>query len=165
MDRITKQALQGYTQDCTACPERQSCMSSVDCIHALTQRLGAYEDTGLLPEEIQALQGEMVSCYADDGNPYLVEATGNEAKRIMELTLAESQGRLLELPCRIGGTLYIIVTKRPKITMPEFSFVKQSQLTFHNMERVLRDFGKTVFLTRKEADAALEKMKEDQNGK
>ena len=107
------------------------------------------------------MQGEMVSCYADDGNPYLIEATGNEAKHIMELTLAESQGRLLELPCRIGTTIYLIVTRRPKITMPEFSFVKKSQMTFNNMKRVLRDFGKTVFLTWEEAEAAMEKMKED----
>ena len=88
-----------------------------------------------------------------------------DLNNLLRMVEADKTERFLELPCRLGGTLYIIVTKRPKINMPEFSFVKQSQLTYNNMERVLRDFGKTVFLTREEAEAALEKMKEDHNGK
>ena len=67
----------------------------------------------------------------------------------------EEQGRLMVLPCKVGDTVWMIVTKRPKITMPEYSFIKRSRLTWYNMERVLRCFGKTVFLTREEAKQAL----------
>lgn len=67
----------------------------------------------------------------------------------------EEQGRLVVLPCKVGGTVWMIVTKRPKVNMPEYSFIKRSRLTWFNMERVLRCFGKTVFLAREEAEQAL----------
>ena len=58
-------------------------------------------------------------------------------------------------PCKVGSKIYIIVTKRSKVSLPPFAFVKVSRLTFYNLERVLQDFGKTVFLTREEAEAEL----------
>lgn len=72
---------------------------------------------------------------------------------------AEEDGRLWEAPCALGATLYMIVTKRPKITLPEFSFIKTTQLTENNFFRVLREFGKTVFLSREEAQARMEEIK------
>ena len=108
--------------------------------------LRAYEGTGLEPETI---------IKAKDALEY---AYGN-ANRIIELAEADKAGRVVVLPCKVGDTVYLIVTKRARVYMPEFSFVKKSRLTFSNMERVLRDFGKTVFLTREEAEKALEAMK------
>lgn len=58
-------------------------------------------------------------------------------------------------PCPIGARIYMLVTKRPKCTLPEFTFIKDSRLTFSNLERVCALFGKTVFLTREEAERAL----------
>ena len=72
---------------------------------------------------------------------------------------AEEDGRLWEAPCPMGTTLYMIVTKRPKITLPEFSFIKTTCLTENNFFRVLRGFGKTVFLTREEAEARMKEIK------
>lgn len=71
----------------------------------------------------------------------------------------EAQGRLMVLPCPMGGTIYMIVTKRPKMTAPPFSFIKVTELMPSNLLRVLADFGKTVFLTREEAERALEEQK------
>ena len=62
-------------------------------------------------------------------------------------------------PCPIGTKIYILVTKRPKITYPEFTFIKESHLTYYNLERVLAEFGKTVFLDYEAAREAKEKMK------
>lgn len=78
-------------------------------------------------------------------------------RRLME---ANKDGRRLELPCPMGSTLHMIVTKRAKVTLPPFSFIKTTYLTENNAFRIMRDFGKTVFLTREEAEAALAKMKE-----
>lgn len=65
----------------------------------------------------------------------------------------------LALPCKIGDTVWMIITKRPKLSMPEeFSFIKKSRLTWNNLNRILQDFGKTVFLTHQEAEAALSLM-------
>ena len=58
-------------------------------------------------------------------------------------------------PCPIGTKIYMLVTKRPKLNFPEFTFIKDSKLTFHNIERVIEDFGKEVFLTKEEAEQAL----------
>lgn len=58
-------------------------------------------------------------------------------------------------PCKVGSKIYILVTKRSKVNLPPFTFIKVSRLTFLNLERVLQDFGKTVFLTREEAEAKL----------
>ena len=57
-------------------------------------RLADYEDTGLEPEEIEELRGEMITCYDESGVAYHVSADGSEAKHIVDLLMAESQGRL-----------------------------------------------------------------------
>lgn len=71
----------------------------------------------------------------------------------------KDRNRFIEAPCKIGSTIYMIVTKRPKISLPEFSFIKTSYMTEFNFFRVCRDFGKTIFLTREEAEAALAERK------
>ena len=67
----------------------------------------------------------------------------------------KARSRFIETPCKMGTTIFMIVTKRPKITQPEFSFIKQTYMMESNFFRVIRDFGKTVFLTREEAKKAL----------
>lgn len=79
-----------------------------------------------------------------------------DADRLRELAEADKAGRVVVLPCKVGDTVYLIVTKRARTYTPEFRFIKKSRLTFLNMERVLQDFGKTAFLTREEAENALE---------
>lgn len=112
-------------------------------------RLAAYEDTGLTPEEVDKLT-------RDWSDLCTIVGECGDISRVRELAEADKDGRLVVLPCKVGDTVYLIVTKRAKVYMPEFSFVKKSRLTFLNMERVLQDFGKTVFLTREEAEKALE---------
>lgn len=67
----------------------------------------------------------------------------------------EEQGRLMMLPCSMGSTIYMIVTKHTKGREP-FSFIKTTELMESNVFRVCRDFGKTVFLTREEAERVLQ---------
>lgn len=120
--------------------------------------LRAYKATGLEPEEV------LPKDKADEIALKLMRLADLESlcsyTRLRELAEADKDGRLVVLPCKVGDTVYLIVTKRAKVYMPEFSFVKKSRLTFLNMERVLQDFGKTVFLTREEAEKALEAMKD-----
>ena len=58
-------------------------------------------------------------------------------------------------PVKVGDTIYMIVEKRAKISREYFHFIKKTKLTFLNLERVLKDWGKTVFLTKEEAEKAL----------
>ena len=71
----------------------------------------------------------------------------------------QGSGRVWVAPCKMGTTLYMIVTKRHRVCDPEFSFIKTTYLTENNFFRVLRCFGKTVFLTKAEADAKLAEIK------
>ena len=73
-------------------------------------------------------------------------------------------------PCNIGDKVYMLVTKRTHSY--EFSngkmlrkdnqhtFIKESRLVESNFFRVIKDFGKTVFLTREEAERAMKDGKD-----
>lgn len=58
-------------------------------------------------------------------------------------------------PVKVGDTIYMIVGGKAKITREYFRFIKKTKLTFLNLERVSKDWGKTVFLTKEEAEKAL----------
>ena len=120
-------------------------------------RLAAYEDTRLTPERCAEF------ARADAEGRYIVmrDTKQEGVARLRELADADKDGRLVVLPCKVCDTVYLIVTKRARVYMPEFRFIKKSKLTFLNMERILQDFGKTVFLTREEAEKALEAMEDD----
>lgn len=121
-------------------------------IRQLYSALAAYEDTGITAEEITATVS--IPMFVKVASP----ALGTTPDHLRELVDADKDGRVVVLPCKVGDTVYLIVTKRAKVYMPEFRFIKKSKLTFLNMERILQDFGKTVFLTREAAEKALEGM-------
>lgn len=59
------------------------------------------------------------------------------------------------LPFPIGTTYYRIVTKRAKVGFPYHRVIRKAELNWYNLAGVLDDFGKTVFLTKEEAENAL----------
>lgn len=77
---------------------------------------------------------------------------------------SEEQGLLLRLPCKVGDTLYLPYS-RPRyikeVMVTDFMFngcdlhILTDFVTLGN-----RDIGKTVFLTKEEAEQALAEMKE-----
>lgn len=121
-------------------------------IRQLYSALAAYEDTGITAEDIMATVSIPMFVKAASA------ALGATPERLRELAEADKDGRVTVLPCKVGDTVYLIVTKRARNYTPEFRFVKKSRLTFLNMERILQDFGKEAFLTREEAEKALEGM-------
>ena len=91
--------------------------------------------------------------------------------RLRELVEADREGRCVVLPCKVGDTIYDISLaeiKESKVVSISFS---ASELPYHvsicaenyrhaiTLDIEIGDFGKTVFLTRKEAEAVLEEMK------
>lgn len=64
----------------------------------------------------------------------------------------EEQGLLLRLPCKIGDTVYSVVEDGLQIVELEFT------LDFYVRRKA--NFGKTIFLTKEEAEQALAEMKE-----
>ena len=123
--------------DCIDCP-------SFDC---LVERLAAYEDTGLEPDEVTALQKDWSDLCTVIG-----ECGGID--RLRELAEADKDGRLVVLPCKPGDTVYTIswrLSGRHEIEERVFS------LTYFDPAK----YGKDYFLSREEAEKALEAMKDE----
>lgn len=77
---------------------------------------------------------------------------------LRDLLQAEQDGRLVVLPCKFGDSLYRIRRfKRGSNWKKEAVHILSTTLTMNNVANVLFGdvMGKTVFLTREEAEAAL----------
>lgn len=111
-------------------------------------RLKAYEDIGLTPEEIKApfTEDAMINLAA--------QALGVEPSRLRELAEADKDGRVIILPCKLGTKVYRI---RYEIAdYPDEPDLEIADTWFTPEYR--DDIGKTVFLTRAEAERALKEM-------
>ena len=77
--------------------------------------------------------------------------------RLRELAEADKEGRVLILPCKVGDTVYA-ADAAPVIPLrvKELAFYLKGE-DGGDYERV-SNIGKTVFLTREEAEKALQKM-------
>ena len=124
----------------------------------MADRLAAYEDTGLTPEEIKApfTEDTMINLAA--------QALGVEADRLRELAEADKDGHVVVLPCKVGDGLWTFCS-HPVEQVYSFTVTDISTLngrTLLNTSRCgvmdARDVGKTVFLTREEAKKALQEM-------
>ena len=85
--------------------------------------------------------------------------------RLRELAEADKEGRVVVLPCKVGDGLWTFCS-HPVEQVYSFTVTSISTLngrTMLNTSRCgvidARDVGKTVFLTHKEAEKALEAMK------
>lgn len=120
-------------------------------------RLKAYEDTHMMPSDVTSMRMDMAIIAA--------LFNGVDVDRMKELAEADRDGRVVLRPCKVGDTLfrvfageilehkvrnmrYLAIQERLDIdTIPFCSYVESS-------------IGKTIFLTREEAEAALEAMKD-----
>ena len=120
--------------------------------HGGVERLAAYEDTGRTPEEVTAL-GNLFDYMLEESKTL----TGQLAllNRIRDLARADKAGRLVVLPCKVGDTVYRIFN--PPSREPVIS--AHTLMSVDYIVRWIDKFGKTVFLTREEAEKALEAMK------
>ena len=128
-------------------------------------RLKAYEDTGLTPEEIKApfTEDTMINLAA--------QAMGVEPRRLRELAEADKDGRCVVLPCKVGDTVWRIIRDgEPHITRDEVRDMYFADDMTPCVELVggrvtfTEKFGKTVFLSREEAEKALREMEGKKDG-
>ena len=124
---------------------------------AAWERLAAYEDTGLTPEEVTSLQ-----------------ASNQELKKeALPILQAKVQDRLVILPCGLGETVYAnfairgdYLREKDKPYPCEVVFIGLSKEPFMHIQfkngRVFPvkfcEVGKTVFTTREAAEAALKEQ-------
>ena len=114
------------------------------------ERLTKRED-GMIVRACHRYSEEERMCY---GCVHHSECVDETLEKLAQYEDAEESGMLMRLPCPMGSTIYMIVTKRGKVN-GVFSFVKTTYLMESNVFRACREFGKTVFLTKEEAQAAM----------
>ena len=177
MERLTKRDTDGQAMmDCQKCKAdwtgkhgkpMDSC-TALYCRNRLKARIAAYEDTGLTPERCAEF------ARADAEGRYIVmrDAEQEGVARLRELAEADKDGRVVVLPCKVGQRVFALLDTDKHISECE---VKQiglgNEIGFVGIEPIgargreygvsIKGFGKTVFLTREAAEAALEAMKNE----
>ena len=103
------------------------------------------EDTGLTPEQVgmDHEAAEQLRCLCRN----------YDLGRLEELVEADKDGRVVVLPCKVGDTVYRLQYIEP--TLGRF-VVGVAEIKFALIW--LEEFGKTIFLTREEAEKALEEQ-------
>ena len=124
----------------------------------LRGRLMQYEDTGKTPVE--------VSMLVKDWNDLctIVRECGG-ISRVRVLAEADKDGRVVVLPCKVGDTLFRVfdgnISEHEVQNMKYFARQRRLGIDmtpfFPDAEKFI---GKTVFLTREEAEKELEAMKD-----
>ena len=131
-------------------------------------RLKAYEDTGVEPEEV------LPKDKADEIALKLMRLADLESicsyTRLRELAEADKDGRVVVLPCRQGDELWTYCN-HPVKRVYSFTVSDVSTLNGRTVLNTLglgtirpEDIGKTVFLTREEAEKALQEMEGKKDG-
>ena len=146
MERLTEKhyGANDYYMTCSEECERDHCVECAE-LEKIVNLLGAYEDTGLTPAEMHSMKMDMAIVRA------LFQ--GAEVERLKALAGADKEGRVVVLPCKVGDTVYMIswsLNGRHKIEERVFS------LTYFDPAK----YGKDYFLSREEAEEALEAMKD-----
>lgn len=120
-------------------------------------RLKAYEDTERTPEEID---------MDHEAAEQLRQLCQNcDLDRLEKLVEADKDGRLAVLPCKVGDTVYFTLLGKiiEKQVFSIVSFSNSTRIYCSGTSEYFRpeDIGKTFFLTREEAEKALEAMKDE----
>lgn len=174
MERLTKHSKQTSHENGICCTHFRgpeclgvggNCAMNCKWEEAAWSRLAAYEDAGLTPSDVHSLWGEwnaMMSALNSIGGGY---------ERLRQLAEADKAGRLVVLPCKVGDMLYE-VTGRKTISVYKVRSIRVELFGLFIEWDIVEGFvwqslsginageiGKTVFLTREEAEKALEAMK------
>ena len=158
MERLT---FEGNFCDIAQCRELP-CPYDGNCTQKeVWERLKAYEDAGLSPQacaEAREIEETLSGC------DYSIS-------RMVELMKADKDGRVLILPCKVGDMAYWVhngvitgchVYRIQVNRKGTFVFLKST--ISHGGFRTDACLGKTVFLSRKEAEKALQKMEGKKDG-
>ena len=168
---------EGECKDCAMHEDKQRCQENLldkaaEAIERLTAENAALREkqrwipvTERMPEEIKApfTEDTMINLAA--------QAMGVEPSRIRELAEADKDGRVVVLPCKVGDTVWRIVRDgEPHITRDEVRDMYFADDMTPCVEMVggrvtfTEKFGKTVFLSRAEAERALQEMEGKKDG-
>ena len=171
MERLTKwENGHAYSTRCFKEPCYGSGCKINDCPFetAVCDRLAAYEDTGLTPEEVERSKLEIeAGCVKAIARTY-----GIDINRLRKFAEADRDGRVVMLPCKVGDILWITgsIRRLYSAKVRTFFIGHPSGVRWGDNDggiQMIRttecdvpmcDFGRSVFLTREEAEKALAEM-------
>ena len=154
MERLT---FEGNFCEIARCKEVK-CSYDTDCSKKqVWERLKQYEDSKLSPEDAANLHA------------ILRLGDGMTLMRLRELAVADQEGQVIVLPCKVGQRVFALLDTDKHISECEVKRIGLGdQIGFVGLEPIgargreygvaLNGFGKTVFLTREEAEKALAEM-------
>lgn len=126
-------------------------------------RLKAYEDTELEPKAVETVKLALAAKHMVD----LETLNNTPISRLVELAEADKDGRVVVLPCKVGQRVFALMDTDKHISECEVKRIGMgNEIGFIGLEPIgargreygvaLNGFGKAVFLTREEAEKALE---------
>lgn len=149
MERLT---FEGNFCDIAQCRELP-CKYDGNCTQKqVWERLKQFEDAVQTPEKSAWAKKTIEMAFSDDTS---------EVERLRELYKADKEGRVVVLPCKVGDTVWRI--KRTFEEYPDKSkpYIEPDAFLLQDVFNI----GKTVFLTREEAEKALQEMEGKKDGK
>ena len=164
MERLT---FEGNFCDIAQCREFP-CPYNGECSQRkVWERLKAYEDRGCAPEEV------LPKDKADEIALKLMRLADLESlcsyTRLRELAEADKDGRVVVLPCKVGDTVYFrtydcngkvdLGIQPHKVTAIVGNAIARGEYT--DVGLLPGQYGVSWFLTREEAESALEAMKDE----
>lgn len=116
-------------------------------------RLKAYEDTHMMPSDVTSMRMDMAIIAA--------LFNGIDVDRMKELAEADRDGRVVVRPCKVGDTLFRVfageILEHKVRNMRYLAIQGRWDIeTYPFCPCVESSIGKTIFLTREEAEKALE---------
>ena len=132
------------------------------------EKLKAYENTGLTPAEVLSMSGEWCAMMS------VLNSIGSY-ERLRELAEADKDGRVVVLPCKVGDTVWANLDgmRHTRKCVIEFANIGThvATIVFSTVDGLREQygvnpssFGKSVFLTREEAEKALAEMAGKKDG-
>lgn len=158
MERLTEwnggQTRHAYYPRCFKEPCYGSGCKIKDCPFetAVCERLAAYEDTGLEPEAVETVKLALCAKHMVD----LETLNNTPISRLVELAEADKDGRVIILPCKVYETDGVRVYEH---TVREVIYETAGGPAFDK-----NAIGKSIFLTRAEAERALREMEGKKDG-
>lgn len=167
MERLTKRSSDTTHENgvcCThfggpeCCEVEGNCAVGCPWEEAAWERLCDYEDTRLTSAEVLSMSAEWRAMMS------VLNSIGSY-DRLRELAKADREGRVVVLPCKVGDVVYGFHNNRLTIlpmvakwieTNADGWTVEAQYAPMAPKFYQFSDFGKTVFLTREEAEKALE---------
>lgn len=127
--------------------------------------LREYLDTGLEPEAVETVKLALCAKHMVD----LETLNNTPISRLVELAEADKDGRVVVLPCKVGDKLYRVfageIFEHRVGSMKYFAIQGKWDIeTYPFLPSVESGIGKTIFLTREEAEKALREMEGKKDG-